>query len=179
VDKSFTLSPLSRINHILDGIGTGGALKPEQLLYEIRTLVNIYKAELRETRHLIQRTVATSYNPQVLLHRIMEHIELIDTFLSRLRATMSRFIDLHIPQQLRTAIEWADESISIATEVGRIKLFQIVEPQEDLKTAADRLEPTLDKEPEYRKKAGYRSVVDPDDQRKNEDLLYHESILKK
>ncbi len=179
IDQSFELSPLNRINRILDGIGTGGTFKPEKLLYEIRTLVNIYKAELRDTRHVIQREVSAAYDPEVLLARIMEHIALIDAFISRLRATMSRFIDPHIPQQLRIAMEWADESMSIATEVERLKLFQAVEPRNDLKTASDRLRPSLDKEAAYRRKAGYRSVVDPSDQRKNEDLLYRESILKK
>ncbi|MBN1687463.1 MAG: hypothetical protein JW852_12455 [Spirochaetales bacterium] len=179
IDESFELSPLNRINRILDGIGTGGRFKPEKLLYEIRTLVNIYKAELRDTRRVIQLEVAAVYNPEVLLARIIEHVTLIDTFLSRLRATMSRFIDPHIPEQLRAAIEWADESISIATEVERLKLFQVVDPHNALRPAAERLKPSLDREAAYRRKAGYSSVVNPSDQRNNEDLLYREGILKK
>jgi len=179
VDESFELSPLNRINRILDGIGSNGPVKLEKSLYEMRTLANIYKAELRDTRHVIEREITSVYNPEVLLARIIEHITLIDTFLSHFRATMSRFIDPHIPDQLRTAIEWTDESISVATEVERLKLFQAVEPHDDLRAAADRLKPTLKEEAAYRIKAGYRSVVDPSGQRKNEDLLYRESILKK
>ncbi len=179
IDKTFELSPLTRINHILDSSGTGGTLKPEKLVYEIRTLTNIYRAELRDTRRLIQAEIGENHNAAVLLARIKDHVSLIGEFVEHMRATLPRFIDPHIPANLRTAIEWADESISLATEAERLKLFQILDAQVDLREGADLLRPLLGLESAYRQKAGYHSNVDPLDGKTNESLLYRESILKK
>ena len=179
IDESFELSPLTRINRILDNSGTGGAFKSDELLYEIRTLANIYRAELRDTRRVIDAEISGSHNAAALLARIKDHVSLVDAFIKRMRATLPRFIDPHIPADLRTAIEWADESVSLATEVERLKLYLILDAHDDLHEGADLLKPLLGLESVYRQEAGYRSNVDPTDERINEDLLYRESILKK
>ncbi len=179
VDPTFELSPLTRINNMLDAIGSRDAFDQNRLLNELRTLVNVYRVELRSVRRLIRDGLNKATDPDAVVAMVRNQIDDSERLLAAMRETGRRFLDPHLPGYLRTAMEWTDESMSLTTEIERFKLYHVVSKRASLAEAAELLEPYLDRERAYRRKRRLASWVNPKDDMQNEELLYRESTLKK
>ena len=164
---------------MLDSTGTGSSFRPEAALYEMKTLVNVYRSEKHGIRQVLSDEISTGENPDILDGILREHLYLVDTFQTALRQLKVRFMDPHVSEHLRIAIDWTDESVSLTTEIENYRLYDLFSKRDDLGTTTDLVKRRLETEALYREKSGYSSIVNPSDLARNEQLLYRESILKK
>ena len=172
-------SPITRIKTILDRPEGNLSEYQDPLLYEIRTLVNISRVEFRSMRLLLSRELSSEGPRDVIVQRLKKFLSEADDLIGEIRGLMPRFLDPHVPELVRSAVEWADEAISLNAEREYFKFWSVFSRQKDMGKARKLLAARLDTERTYRKKAGYRSVQSEDDPSLNEEVIYRESVLKK
>lgn len=121
IDPECELSPLSRIEALL------AQPEEEKLLYELRMLVNIFRAETGAVVRLVKRHLSSSLESAEADLRVERFLKEIDDFLQVFRTLHEKFIDPRISETCRTALEWADESISLQVEGELFRLYELYE----------------------------------------------------
>ncbi len=174
VDPECTVSPLTRIRAHLNRVTLGRDIAPPVLLYELRTLVNIYRAE----RNLLLSQLSID-NMKLVDKQLTRYLPEVDRFIKALRDLHVLFLDSHVTEELRTSLCWADESISLITETECYKMYSALLGHSNTKRIAGELAGRVKRETAYRKKAGYASVIKASDALANENVLYRQSFLKK
>lgn len=179
VDPACALSPLTRIARMLEATTAARDLDETAILYELRVLANIYHAQLRDTRRVMEDQCRKGAPPDVMADRLTSLLAGMDRLLERFRALRPVFLDPRVSDRLREGLNWADEALSVSTEKAGYMLYHAFRERADLAEAVARLTPRLAREQRYRRDAGYPTVIDPRDPIGNERFVYHESLLKK
>ncbi len=178
-DPSCELSPLIRIRDMLNKAEKQTELDANKILYELRGLVNIYHAQLREVRKLISTMLSQKEPLTNIEERLNLYLIHIDRFLQEFRSLRNAFFESHIPDLLREGFLWADESNSIKTEKEYYRIYEYLKNNKGLENIAGVLLKKAEVEQNYRKANNYQTVIDPSNPIKGELMLYRESMLKK
>lgn len=178
IDTDFDLSPLVRIESLLDRVGDEHRGFRRTVIYELQTLCNLYRAEIRNFIDLIGREIRKENLSQIYRESVLKMLLTIKAFLERFRQLHSRFLDPHIDETLREALRWADESISIITEKGFIRLFNSCVNEKD-REIRDLMEELVESEVRYRESMNYAYLYRKNDSHCGETMAYRESMLKK
>lgn len=176
IDSDFDLSPLVRIENM---IRTNEQIRGTSLLYELQTLCNLYRVEIRNFIYIIKKELKNKHRKEICGESILIMIGTIGDFLTRFRKLHIKFIDPHIHDDERMALNWADESISIITENGLFTLFHYCRPIFDRETLPLTISRMIEEEVKYRKLMEYRYNYDEGDKLSGENMAYRESVLKK
>ena len=178
-DRENTLSPISRIRSLLNEPEVIPKNTRDKLLYELQVLANIYRAEVENTVSLTGLETGTQ-TPESMCRKMLE------TFLSEIRLFLKEFRKLHplfisprISDLHRTALNWADESISIITERSLNKLFSIVSEYDKPEKLMSEIVELVKNETAYRTSMNYQYLYNKDNPYIGEILAYRENTLKK
>ena len=179
IDKKNDLSPLTRIREFLDMPEINQPRKKDVLLYELQVLTNVYRAEIDNTIELIINEINKHNRESLCSSRIEVFLKEIDNFLKEFRKLHSLFINPRVTDAQRTALTWADESISIISERALNRLFTDTQKLESPDALLAAYEEIAKKESRYRKSMNYQYYHKEDDSRSGERMAYRENILKK
>ena len=174
VDPECTVSPLYRIRRFLRETVMPGDLDQARILYELRTLANLYSAQVKASYRLIRDTLNKG-DEAAVTEKTERFLKEIDQFLTNTRELHTRFLDPAVTEELRTALRWSDEYISISTDKVLYYLHSLFKQQK----LAKQIEKGLRGEVEYRHSMGYPCVLQSGKSGEVEGLLYRENILKK
>lgn len=178
-DTDFHLSPLIRIENILSQQGMEDKDIHSDLLYELQVLCNLYRAETRNFVTLMKKEISRDKRDEICRKRIGHMLETIKSFISRFRKLHEKFLDPHIHEDHRTALYWADESISIITENAFISLYKDCWTLKDSKELISLIEEIIENEVSYRKSMNYQYQYNKEDSLCGETMAYRENVLKK
>jgi hypothetical protein len=178
-DSGCELSPLTRIARALDAAALPAQLDARGVLYEIRIFVNIFNHQCHETRRLLVALARQGSDAGGLASRVAALVEQGDACLRRFRALRERFCSPVVPESLRMAVAWADESVSLKAEKERFRLYRAFQKQSGLESGAEALKPFLESEQAYRRRQRFQTVIVPSRTESGETFLYRESMLKK
>jgi len=179
INKESNLSPLSRIRNFLEIPEIEQSRKKDILLYELQVLTNVYRAEIENTIDLIQTEIYKFNRNNMCGKRIDVFLKEMQSFLKDFRKLHGLFINPRVTDIQRTALAWADESISIITERGLNRLFSYTQELESPENLLKTYEAVTKRETDYRKSMNYQYYYQEDDSRSGERLAYRENILKK
>ncbi|MGL1892907.1 MAG: hypothetical protein OCD02_14840 [Spirochaetaceae bacterium] len=179
LDLDYDLSPLIRIEKLLNDHDLGNSKIHNKLLYELQTLCNLYRTEITNLVKLIKREIKKGQREDIYLERIVLMIKTVKIFLVRFRNLHMLFLNHHIHEDLRTALLWADESISIITGRCFINLFDSCESHLDEYKFRDKIKNVIEKEVTYRKSMNFRYQYDKNNPLCGETMAYRDSVLKK
>lgn len=179
VDPLCEQSPLKRIRTFISLSEWEHSKNKDTLLYELQTLVNMYRSEITGFVRLMRVELKKQSWEDICSRRIEQVLDDMTFFLKDFRELHSLFLNPHVSDKQRKALAWADESISIITERNLIRLFSYC----DVMESSDHLKRSFGKitalETEYRKSMNYQYLYLEEDSRSGERLAYRESLLKK
>lgn len=115
MDPDCAISPIARIGKFLDKANLSSDIDENRILYELRTLANLFSAEMKATHRLLSGIAKEGTNPTIIT-KIELFLKETETFLHVFRALHARFMEPSITERLRTALRWTDESISLSAE---------------------------------------------------------------
>ena len=131
VDKKNKLNPITRILNFMEIPEIKQPRREDILLHELQILANIYRVEVDNTVELINNEIRKRNMDSMCIRRIHVFLEEIQTFLRTFRQLHEAFINPRVSEVQRTALAWADESISITTERALNRLFTYSLPLEN------------------------------------------------
>lgn len=179
VDPQCDLSPLTRIRQLLSRTTLAHDLDPERLLYEIRALVNIFHAQIRESRVTFRHLAEHPLSAAEVSAFITRFLDELREFLSQFRSLHTDFLDARILDLLRAGLNWADESISLKAEKELYHIQTLFRSHPEVQAELSRLKIECEREQQYRQRQKYLTVIDPGNAVSGETFLYRESMLKK
>ena len=157
IDPAVPESPFYRM--------TNFAGTTDEIIYEIKTLCNIFRRYTREVRHGFERTPEACGTTT-----IVNHLDAIGRFTAAVRKLFETLLQTYPNTDIEAAIRWADETISIKAEIEYYKLYRSIHESEsrewvhsDVGNTVPRLVAGLQNESRYREEQGYPSVVEADD----------------
>ncbi len=174
VDPRCSISPLIRIRTYLDNAALTTDLNEQRVLYELRTLANLFSAEMKATYRLL-KDISGSGISQPLIRKAEQFLDEAADFLGQFREFHSRFMEPSISGRLRTAMRWSDESISLSAEKMLYYLYRLF-PDHPIRK---RIGSMMQSEIRHRSEMKYPSVLSTAEESEIERILYRESILKK
>ncbi len=179
IDAENELSPLIRIEKLLDSYNPEIDERRKTLLYELQVLCNLFRAETRNFINLMKKEIKNEMRRDICEERILNMVFTVEAFLSRFRKLQTRFLDPHILEEQRLALNWADESISIITENGFLYLYHLCKPLYKTKELPSVIANFVEGESQYRRSMNYKYNYREDDKLCGENMAYRESVLKK
>ena len=180
IDESCTLSPLYRLKEHLNGLQLTGEIDENRIIYELQTLVNAYRSDIKGLITLVRKlsdrenTAAVHYKDQV-----SQTISQTEELLTRLRELFPAFLHPRIGENLRTALEWTDEAVTLIAEQRILELRGICDEIEEFRDKIAEMDQFLEGVSAYREQQRYSSSYDEEHGRDGELVAYRESILKK
>jgi hypothetical protein len=173
-DPGCSVSPLTRImNHLAEANLTSD-LNESRILYELRTLANLISVEMKATYRLLCDIAKEGSSP-ALDKKVERFLGETENFLLTFRDLHTRFMEPAVTENLRTALDWADESISLSVQKMLFYLYRTF----SLNALSGEIEKALEGEKEHRRQMGYPSVVKSGEEAEIEQILYREGTLKK
>ena len=178
VDPECEISPLYRIRRTLGGASLPQDIARQNILYELRSLANIYESEIIASERIMGDAVAEG-RMSVVKDTIKGNLKDIKTFLDDWRDLYSLFLEPAVDMGLREAYSWTDESISITTEKALHDLYLSISPDDEAPSLVKRLNKIMDGEEEHRRTMGYSTLPSEATSTEAERRIYRESVLKK
>ncbi|WP_319477998.1 hypothetical protein [Marispirochaeta aestuarii] len=174
VDPGCSISPLTRIRNYLDTATFSADMSEHRVLYELRTLANLFSAEMKATYRLLS-DIASAGISQHLVKKTEKFLDEASVFLQQFREFHSRFMEPSINSRIRTAMRWSDESISLSAEKMLFYLHRVFDGHKIQSV----IENMMKAENQHRREMKYPSVLKNKNDSEIERILYRESILKK
>ena len=180
IDSECTLSPLYRIRRILEQAEISKEIDEKAIIYELQTLVNTYRSNIKGFIALIEkmlkegRVTQSSYGKRI--ERIIQNSEAV---LQKLQELYPEFLAPQISDTLRTALRWSDETITLIAERRIIELRSLCEENSTLNSEMESINTFLDTISSYRVQQQYRTVLRDGRKQNGEKVAYRDSILKK
>lgn len=179
VDPACGISPLNRVDRLLKEINTETDLPTDQVLYELKTLVNLHHDDVRDLRDLFRRQLKDGLPGSGIRKFLQNYRSDHQAFVNAVRAFYPRLLDPRIPEEIRQALRLADEAISIKAEKELHHLAGMTAELAGMEDLVQDLESAIGEEQSYRKQMAFPSVAGPDFSEQNEQYVYRESNLKK
>jgi len=178
LDPENDKSPLTRIRRKLDSTAILTAKDQEELVYEIKTLANIYSFQLRRRIGLIGESLARRDPSSLVEDTVGQFLTNVGLVLERFRGLHTRFLEPGVDEYLREAHRWTDELMSLVTEREQFNLHRDLSSA-GYSAAAAAVLSHLPRQEKYRREMHYPSVIAPDTPVENEVALYRAHMLKK
>ncbi len=178
-DPQCACSPLTRIRRALEGNPLARTIPEDEISYELRMLVNMHHGEFRGLRQLIQLLLKDDASDEDIQTRLAQILRDHDVFIEAFRQLPALFSDTRISGQLREALAWAEEAISIKTGRELHKLRLLCQRREGLRGLVQELVARCGSEQAFRASRHFATVIDPADPITGELFLYREGLLKK
>ncbi len=178
IDPKCKISPLTRIRSELERAALPQDIRNKRILYEMRTLANIFGTETSGSEHIIAEAVNEG-RMNVVKNAIKANLKDIKSFLESWRSLYELFLEPAVDSQLRDAYAWTDESVSLATERVLTRLYRSIVADEEAPSLTKRILRLAEAEKEHRLLMGYTTLNGGFTKLEAEQRLYHESILKK
>lgn len=178
LDPENEKSPLTRIIKKMESTPILTTADQQSLLYEIKTLSNIYAFQLRQRCQLIFESMKRYDPANIIDETVNQFITGIALLLDRFRGLHTRFLEPSVDEFLREAYRWTDEWMSLVTEREQFALYHNL-LEFGYQNAAQALKKHLHKQEKYRLSMHYPSVVDINTPIQNEIALYRAHMLKK
>jgi len=169
-------SPLYRIDKKLKELNKYANLDEDYILYELRVLTNIYRLEIKSVTTLIIREICNGNQMDVVSTRLLNYLSDIKLVLDKLRSLYLTFMTPGISEKLKTALSWADESMSMLTHNSLLKIYDYTDSIQDIKASLVEL---VESEINYRNSKGFISSNESGRVNQGQTISYRESILKK
>jgi len=185
LDPDNDLSPLLRLSRSICG---EQPLAPDAFEHELKTLVNITHAALKQQRKEICNHASRSGPGLELEEQISTFLHTIKTLSSRIRSDIVQPMEATrqlpptqqpCPAALHQWVCWADEAISLNIEKQLFLLWEKMDASPAFAACAHILVPELTAESRYRAMREYPSVARPEAPRDNEHFVYRQGTLKK
>jgi len=178
INPEYELSPLTRIINIIDNAGLQKDVSSKHIIYEMRSLANIYSSEANDFLSLNFspgfRNQFTQIEPG-----IRKRFEDITFFLDKWRSLYSSFLNPNITDKLREAYRWTDESISLTTEETLFLMHERLSSFRKPLPLIDSIRERMNSEIAYRKSINVLYLQSDSPQEDIEHRIYRQSILKK
>ena len=152
------LSPLVRLRAAFSNKPLS-AKQAKAMIYELRTLANICRSRSREAGEQISQSAKDRDFPQAA-GKTREFLEQFGEVVRELRQISGEAA--HLPEDLRLAIEWADEGMSIRRELQALRLHEETKGWDDKEAAhqaALACQKAAEEETSHRTKMGYQGIV--------------------
>lgn len=180
LDPANDKSPFVRIPRYLNEAKVGGDLAEKSVEFELKSLINIYQRHLKDTLRQLKKLAGVEGTREDAVHQAQSMLRDMEAILAQLRQELRpRFLEANIPETLRQAFEWSDESISLSTEKFYFRLHGLCNRREGLDDLEAEVTRKLEVEATYRASRGFPSLVDPSSSDQNFAFLQQESMLKK
>lgn len=178
IDPECDISPLARIRKELTGASLSKDIRTKRLLYELRSLANIYSSETSASESIITEAVKNG-RMTLVKDTIKQNLKDIKAFLEHWRDLYSLFLMPTVKPSLREAYAWTDESISLTTEHVLFELHRQIEPDDEDPSLIKRIRKLMDGELTHRHTMGYHTISPETTEIETERRIYRESTLKK
>lgn len=178
VDPECLISPLTRIRQELNNANLARDLDEARILYELRSLSNIYKTQLSSTMELLQEQSESS-GKVVIQKRTRELLKEIKTFLESYRKLNPLFLEPAVSRKLREAYSWADEALSLATSEILFKIYNSRYLIHYGGNQEEKIIALMQSEMDYRLSMSYELVLKEESSEALEKWIYRKSVLKK
>lgn len=172
-------SPIIRIKNMINNDTMDKKELGTSITYELQTLCNLYKAEIKNFTRLIKTEIKKTQWEEIYKNRIREMLTTVDQFLTKFRELHITFLHSHIHEDQRVALNWADESISIISENNFINLLEQCKCSLNSQDLQNELKEFIKQEIKYRDSMNCKYRFDESDPLCGEAMAYRESILKK
>jgi len=192
LDPENDKSPLTRLARRLDTTPILTTKDQDELLYEIKTLSNIYAFQLRRRIGLINEAMTRREPASIINDTVNQFVTNVGLVLDRYRGLRARFLERGVDEYLREAYRWTDELMSLVTEREQFNLYRDLVAAGSAPgaasdasgavgypEAAEAVRAQLHKQEKYRLAMHYPSVVSPDTPIENEVALYRAHMIKK
>ncbi len=155
-----------------------------RVINNLKFLSDMVKSSIREHLNLINQRISEATlqkRAHLIIHNLIGEL-LLETqrITNEYRAFFPVFNLPNVDQEIFTAYQYTDESISILIEESLVEMFQIVEKHLEESERAE-FETTLtervEAEIKYRKVHGYRSILEVG--KENEEYIFRSAMLKK
>lgn len=179
-DPRYKLSPLNRISGYVAQRREGLEIDEEDIIYELQTLVNIYRSGTRDFLDLLEDLARE--DPRGLgqyKDRIKENLRDAVDVMVAMRELFPVFAGPEFSDQVRRALEWSDEAAGLILERNAIRLFSICKKNKDLEFFIPVIEARVEQENARRIEMNYESAYRPENPNQGETMAYRESVLKK
>lgn len=178
ISPDCTLSPLARIRGELSSAAMPGDIKTKRIIYEMRSLANIYKTETEALGHILADAVRNGRGALVK-DTIKQNLELIRNLLGAWRELYGLMLTPSVRPLLREAYAWTDEFISLTTEAVLFELHRRVESDEEAQSLGELIAKIVRGELEHRRMMGYHTISPESNAKETEERIYREGALKK
>lgn len=178
-DPECRLSPLRRIKEILANEAMLEQEDAWKIIYEIQTLMNNYRTDLRNSTVILAREAKKNSAKTICRKKLDETLSAMQNILSIYRNLYTSFLDARISDELRTAFAWGDETLSIITSDTLVKFFKIAEKIKIDEAILKDITEFSDLEEAYKKEHDYTSHLNQDIKNIGETIIYRRGMLKK
>lgn len=178
-DAACDLSPLTRLDRMIQGMTAAADFDTARALYELKILVDLHHDEVAARRKLFGRQLKEGSSEAALRQELSAYLSDTRTFLETVRALYTKFMDPKIPEEIRQALRLTDESVSIKAEKELHRVCIALEESGRLADVTDEVERLIAREQAYRQQMEFPSVAGADFSVQNEQYVYRESNLKK
>ena len=178
INPEYELSPLTRIINILDNAGLKKDIPGKLIIYEMRSLANIYSSEAND---FLSINFSPGFQNQFMQIEpgIRKRFKDITFFLEKWRSLYTSFLSPNISEKLREAYRWTDESISLTTEETLFVMYEHLSSFNKTLPLIDSIKELMKSEIAYRKSVNVLYLQKDSPQEDIEHRIYRRSILKK
>jgi hypothetical protein len=180
LDPASGLSPLQRLRRIAHETPAPAlAADADRIGYELRQLVNAFRAEGKRRREVVREEIRRGAAPEEVLAALGTALSEMRDVRRHYRALLGVFTSSAPDERPGLDAAWADEALSLDTERHLFAIHDACRARPGYAEVASRLLEEVREEAAYRERQGYLSTKDPDDPRANERFLYRLGMLKK
>lgn len=178
IDPKCKISPLTRIRSELEHAALPQDIRTKRMLYELRTLANIYGTETSGSERILAEAVNKG-QINIVKNAIKTNLKDIKIFLDSWRSLYRLFLEPAVDRKLREAYAWTDESISQATERMLVRLHRSIVADEEAPSLTKRILKLAEAEKDHRRAMGYKALSGGFSELETERRIFHEGTLKK
>lgn len=179
VNPDCDCSPFTRICKALAENHLARTIPVDNILYELRMLVNMHHKEFQGLRHLIQLLVKDDAPVRDIEPRIEQILRDHDAFIQSFRQLPFLMTDTRVPNTLREALSWAEEAISLKTGREYHKLRLLCQNRVGFAELEREIIERCVQEQTFRSDRKFSTVVEMEKPVTGEFFLYREGVLKK
>ena len=173
-------SPIYRLKHELGVTAPRQKIENRKIIYELRTLANIIRVELRKNRYFLRKKIDNDSDLDLTSGWLLDLEKQINEVRGEIRGLRQLFINPEIDESLLTAYNWTDESISLSLQREAGIFHRLCLKKPELEGHSGFFIKLIDDEITHRIEKSYiTGIKEPEKKSTGELLIYRENLLKK
>lgn len=181
IKEDNSLSPINRIQKILDEIVSGGFDDEEinqRLIYELKMYAQIVRSNLKNQVLFLVDLCPKEDSTDIVIETTQSLIDAVNKTQVKFHAFEPSFFNLHLPERTRATYFAADEYVSYYIEHYFTVLFEKINKLECYTALVPSVQDVIIKRQQRRKKMNYALVLDAADTKRLERFHYWKGVLK-